>query len=144
MGETQILVVIDASAEAAFEPVEGGPAPVISSLKSIPETAVFAAPVVICAERDMARARGALLVTGDTDGRVIALDPLGTADARLALAATGTARLAPLVAGVAFTEPLIEPAPRGIGPIPLVQASLRGVQMPDSDTWRAACGDDHG
>lgn len=144
MGEMPILVVIDACAEGAFEPVPGGPAPVIASLQAIPETTAFAAPVILCAERDMARARGALLVSGDTDGSVIALEPTGAHEDRMALLAAETVRLCPLTAGETFSEKGIELAPRAVGSIPLLPASLRGVRVPEPQAWQAICGARHG
>lgn len=144
MGEMQILVVIDACAEGAFDPVFGGPAPVISSLQSLPEATGFAAPVILCAERDMARARGALLVSGDTDGSVIAVEPVGAREDRMALAARDGLRLCPLIAGEIFSQSRIEPAPRGAGAVVLLPASLRGVRVPEPEAWQAICGERHG
>lgn len=140
-----IQIVIDAcNAPGAFDGAGGLP-PLVASLKSCePFTHIdFAAPVILCAERDAARARGAFLVSGDGDGRVIAFDPPGSAEDRLALAGLPGAALACLQPGQAFSPQMTISEVQAIG-IALMPASLRGVWVPEPNQWAARCGTEFG
>ena len=95
------------------------------------------------AERDAARARGAFLVSGDGDGRVIAFDPPGSAEDRLALAGLPGAALACLQPGQAFSPQMTISEVQAIG-IALMPASLRGVWVPEPNQWAARCGTEFG
>lgn len=141
MANVLIQIVIDTCAvPGAFEGASGLP-PVVVSLQSVEAhpTLDFAAPVILCEEQEIARARGAFLVSGDGDGRVIAFEPVGAAEDRLALAALSDVRLAPLRPGMVFSPRMIvlaNPAPD----IPLMPGSLRGVWVPEPNLWARRCG----
>lgn len=145
MNPGPIQIVIDAcEAPGAFDSAGGLP-PLVASLKSCePYSDIeFAAPVILCAERDAARARGAFLVSGDSDGRVIAFDPPGTAADRLALASLPGVALTHLQPGQAFSPQMTISEVQAIG-IPLMPASLRGVWVPEPNQWAGRCGTEFG
>ena len=141
MTASLIQIVIDTcDAPHAFDG-EGGIPPVVASLKSVDQypRLHFAAPVILCVEQEAARARGAFLVSGDRDGRVIAFDPAGTAKNRRALAGSSNCSVAVLEPGSLFkaggcAETLPDPD------IPLMPASLAGVWVPEPNMWAERCG----
>ncbi|MCI4645408.1 MAG: hypothetical protein MRY64_11550 [Hyphomonadaceae bacterium] len=136
-----IQIVIDTCGVPDAFNASNGPPPVVISLQSAEAypTLVFAAPVILCEEQDVALARGAFLVSGDEDGRVIGFDPVGKPADRLALAAMTNFRLAPLWPGRVFSPRMIVPADPAPD-IPLMPASLRGVWVPEPNLWAERCG----
>lgn len=139
------MLVDTCDSDGAFLPGDGPP-PVVRTLLSADQFSadVFAPPVLICREADMALARGAFLVSGDGDGRVIACSPPGTPALRRALAAAFGPRAFVMSAG----EPLDPGADTALAvdfaPVSLIPASLKGVWVPEPNAWAEACGTDFG
>ena len=151
MSSRQILVVIDATLDTAFDATAEARPPVVESLASLDRVSgvEFSPPVILCAAANAARGRGAFLVTGDGDGTVIALEPLGTPQLRSALATAWRDLNAP------GAELMMLPAGAGLPPNPppfnpMVGAPVltvdsfettdaRGVVRPPDALWQEAC-----
>ncbi|NBC19679.1 MAG: hypothetical protein GVY06_01305 [Alphaproteobacteria bacterium] len=151
MTDRQILVVIDATRDTAFDATPDARPPVVDSLGSLDSvTGVhLAAPVILCAEPNAARARGAFLVSGDGDGTVIALDPVGTPQLRSALATSwrdlnapqAELMILPAGAGLPADPPPFNPLTGG--PALTLDAfettPSKGVVQPPGQMWKSAC-----
>lgn len=76
MSERDVLVVIDAcAAPDAFEAGTGRRPPLVEALLVLDRVRgiEFCPPAILCPEAETARARGALLVSGDEDGVALAV-----------------------------------------------------------------------
>ena len=153
MAMRNILVVIDATLDTAFDATAQARPPVVESLASLDAVKGidFSPPVILCAASNAARARGAFLVTGDGDGSVIALDPAGTPILRSAVAlawrdlhASG-AELMMLPAGAGLPATLPPFNPTATGPALTLEqfeaTDARGVFRPMDAAWKTACAD---
>ena len=113
--------------------------PVVQTLQSADARSdlFFDPPVILCDEADMARARGAFLVSGDGDGRIIALDVPGTPEHRRQL--LWGPRLLLLAAGEAFPDDPVTEHLENLKSVDLLPASLKGVWVPEPSAWRTLC-----
>ncbi len=151
MSSRRILVVIDATLDTAFDATPQARPPVVESLASLDHVqgVEFSPPVIVCGFANAARARGAFLVTGDGDGTVIALDPLGTPQLRSAVATSWRDLKAPgaeLVMLPAGAGMLPDPPPfNPMAGAPVLTFSTfettetKGVVRPPETDWKAAC-----
>lgn len=139
MEDPALTLVIDTLLHPAPFDADGGIAPVVRTLQSADarRDITFNPPVILCAEQDMARARGAFLVTGDGDGRVIAFAPDGTATLRRSVVSAPLAFV--LKPGEVFPTQPNTAAMTTLQDCPLLPASLKGVWVPDPAAWRALC-----
>ncbi|MEM9740000.1 MAG: hypothetical protein AAF829_09035 [Pseudomonadota bacterium] len=141
MEKVLTVALIDATGEGVFERAGERPPPLVTVLLDVSADtdAELAPPVIACAEADSARARGALLVSGDGDGVILGLDPIGQPTARAALMVAFARRHAPTAtplgidaktgAALSFRSPvadvLFEPTDR------------KGVVVPNRQNWMA-------
>ena len=139
MEPAPITLVIDAFQHSSPFEAAGGMPPVVQTLQSADARAdlIFNPPVILCDEADMARARGAFLVSGDGDGRIIALDVPGTPEHRRQL--LWGPRLLLLAAGEAFPDDPVTEHLENLKSVDLLPASLKGVWVPEPSAWRTLC-----
>lgn len=133
--------LIDATGPGVFERKGDQPPPLVALLVAIEnDTGVdHAPPVIACAEADTALARGALIVSGDGDGVVLGLDPIGSGAARAALLATFARSHAPgadlclrdAASAMAIAPPMPEEA------IEFRSTDRRSVLVPNPQHWAA-------
>lgn len=86
--KTSLAVIDGYSDVSVFEPLDGAPPPLVTVLQRMDarQGPAVLAPAILCDGDRAARARGALLVSGDQDGVAIVL-PSGLAAGDLALIA---------------------------------------------------------
>ncbi|MEL6662907.1 MAG: hypothetical protein AAFR33_07880 [Pseudomonadota bacterium] len=135
------LTLIDATAPTAFEKLGGGPPAVVQRLLDIEadDAVSHAPPVIACAEADVALARGAFVVSGDGDGVVIGLDPIGTRAARRALLAAFAHQHAPeaLAVWVEAVTGETEIFQADASDIRFDTTDKRGMVIPNPQNWAA-------
>jgi len=141
MGKPVRATLIDATGPGVFERKGDQPPPLVALLLALEaDTSVdHAPPVIACAEADLALARGALVVSGDGDGVVLGLDPIGSGPARAALLATFATSHAPgaeLCLRDGASGMAIEPQTPA-ETIAFAATDRRGVMVPDPQNWAA-------
>ncbi len=133
--------LIDATGPGVFERKGDELPPLVALLLALEDdTGVdHAPPVIACAEADTALARGALIVSGDGDGVVLGLEPIGSGAARAALMATFASRHAPgaelCLRDAASGAPIAGQADGGA--IAFSSTDRRGVLVPNPQNWAA-------
>lgn len=133
--------LIDATGPGVFERKGDQPPPLVALLVALErDTSVdHAPPVIACAEADAALARGALIVSGDGDGVVLGLEPIGSGAARAALLATFAHSHAPgaelCLRDAASGAPIAGQASGGA--IAFSPTDRRGVLVPNPQNWAA-------
>ncbi|MEO0817084.1 MAG: hypothetical protein AAFX86_07220 [Pseudomonadota bacterium] len=133
--------LIDATGPGVFERLGDQPPPVVSLLLGLEaDTGVdHAPPVIACAEADTARARGAFIVSGDGDGIVLGLDPIGPVAARASLLCAFAETHAPgadICLWDAASGTLI-PFTHPTDAIGFSTTDRRGVLVPNAQNWAA-------
>ena len=135
------LYVIDTLTGDWFSPGESGVPKLVERLREIEALggADAVAPLLIAAPNETGRARGALLVTGDTDASVIAPHPPGSLAARQRLAEAYARQHCPQAELVYFGdgEPNRWQPPSGpdAADIRLTDSGRKGIFHPDPEVW---------
>ncbi len=141
MGKPLRASLIDATGQGVFERNGDELPPLVALLLALEDdTGVdHAPPVIACAEADTALARGALVVSGDGDGVVLGLEPIGSGAARAALLSTFATSHTPgaelclrdVASGMAIVP---QPPAESIA---FVATDRRGVMVPNPQNWAA-------